>query len=284
MASYYLYIDESGTKEYAPDASKYGKGISRYFVFGGLLLTLDAASQLSAKIIKLKLEYFGIEEVEIKSNWLRIPKDRQARYLDKYGITDDGLYQFVESYYGVILSSELQFIASVVDKQQVQELYVNRAYYAPAIAYDILLQRAENELRGLHTLSVAIDDMSGATPKGNQYKDNLLRQHERLKKSGSSLKKEFKFPSLCGRLRFVNSASSHLIQVADLASYNVYRQFRDQGHLWEKEASELVTYEHFDRIAPKFRRSPSGRIQGFGVVKFPLRNRVQWGLYDETEK
>ena len=40
--------------------------------------------------------------------------------------------------------------------------------------------------------------------------------------------------------------------------------------------AKLPLYEHFARIAGKFYRGSNGRIQGFGVVKFPLRNRVKW--------
>lgn len=77
---YVLYIDDSGTKEYAVSARDYGtKGNSRYFVFGGVLIQITEAGRLIERIKTLKSVLFGTDRVEIKSNWLRIPKEREAR-------------------------------------------------------------------------------------------------------------------------------------------------------------------------------------------------------------
>ena len=53
-----FYIDESGTKEYADERVKYGKGRSRFFVFGGVLASMAVSGQLANEIAKLKVEYF----------------------------------------------------------------------------------------------------------------------------------------------------------------------------------------------------------------------------------
>src|SRR5207248_4359383 len=101
MLTHVLYIDDSGTKEYAETPAEYEKprGKSRHFVFCGALLTMKEASQLSQKIIDLKLARFGDDSVEIKSNWLRIPQERRQRYLEAYQITDAELDAFVEDYH-----------------------------------------------------------------------------------------------------------------------------------------------------------------------------------------
>ena len=125
-------------------------------------------------------------------------------------------------------TSEIMLIASVIDKVAMQNRYPE-PWYPPAIAYETLLQRVDNEMDNRGTVTVSMDDMTGATPKGNQYKKNLNAQHERMKKTGSFFLKNVKFQCIKGRLRFVNSAQSHLIQVADIAAYNVYRQLTDYG-------------------------------------------------------
>ena len=118
--------------------------------------------------------------------------------------------------------------------------------------------------------------MSGATPKGNQYRDNLRNHHRQLKQTGSTLWKGFSFTQL-RELVFVDSKRSHLIQAADVVAYNVFRQFRDHGEEWETAGlGQLPTYDWFSRIAARFRKGPDGRIQGFGVGKIPLRTRVRW--------
>ena len=279
MPSHVLYIDDSGTKEYADHPSKYGRrGKSRYFVFGGLLISTGAASQLVGSISRLKYEVFGDESVEIKSNWLRILQECEKRYKQPYAIDDQALTTFTDAYYEAILSTELMFIAAVVDKQHMQEVYPE-PWYPPAVAYDALLQRVENELAGRGAVSVTIDDMMGATPQGNQYKLNLERQHKLLKASGSRLRRGFEYTCLEGRLKFGNSAHHHLIQVADIAAYNVYRQFVDYGERWEESGlDELPTYDHLERIEHKFRQGLNGRLQGYGIVKVPIKNRIPWAV------
>ncbi|MEJ7873202.1 MAG: DUF3800 domain-containing protein [Rubrobacteraceae bacterium] len=276
-----FYIDDSGTKEYAKNAKEYGRGKSRYFVFGGVLLSIAEAGLLSSEIIKLKLKHFGAEDVEIKSNWLRLPEERSKRYLRPYDISSEELDEFVDKYYKAVVDADLLLIASVVDKVHMQETYSN-PWYAPAVAYEILLQRMERQMRNKGIVTVSIDDMTGATPKGNQYKENLKKHHEQLKKTGSKLLSNIDFECVKGRLKFINSSHSHLIQVADIAAYNVYRQFTDHGEKWEEHGLKtLPTYDHFVRLAQKFRAGPGKRVQGYGVVKFPLKNRVLWAVTDE---
>jgi hypothetical protein len=276
MPTHVVYIDDSGTKEYAARPELYGTtGCSRYFVFGGVLLSTVESGRLVDRLRALKLQYFNSEGIEIKSNWLRIPREREQRYLKPHGIDEERLRLFVEDYYSIIAATDVQLIASVVDKVHVQEDYP-LCWYAPAIAYDLLMQRVVQEVRQPNSVSVIVDDMTGKTPKGNDYKLNLSKHHNQLRQKGSSLRRGLSFAPLAGDVRFVNSAHSHQIQVADVMAYNVYRQFVEHGDAWEVHAERLPTYEWFDRLGGKIRQAPNGRVQGFGIVKFPLRKRVQW--------
>lgn len=287
MPSHMLYLDDSGTKRYADTPSGYSRsgGTTRYFVFGGLLIPQEEIEGLRCEVRTLKQECFGTTNVEIKSNWLRMPEERRDRYLIPYGVDEDRLDDFVEDYYEVIENGNLMLIASVVDKVHMQADYRD-PWYPPAVAYDTILQRAELELRGRGTVSVVIDDMTGATPKQNEYKDNLKAQHKRLKKHGTPLLKErgFKFTTLEGRVKFLASERSELVQVADVVAYNVYRQFVEYGAEWEEHLDDpLPTYPWFRRLLKRFRQNAFGRIQGYGVVKFPLRERVPWGLVERDD-
>lgn len=273
-----LFVDDSGTKEYSPTGS-YGAGNTRHFVFGGPFLSVEQARSLAARIRDLKLATFNTRQVEIKSNWLRLENEREARYLRRFGLSERKLSEFVEEFYRAIVDSELTLIAGVVDKVHMREDYGDRAWYPPAAAYEMLLQRAHAEIAGLppgSSFSVIVDDMSGATPKGNQYRENLRRHHRQLKATGSTLWKGISFGRLRG-IRFVDSKQSELLQVADVVAYNVYRQFRDYGEEWETRGLPILpAYDWFSRIVAKFRKGPMGRIQGYGVGKMPLRTRVRW--------
>jgi hypothetical protein len=52
MQRYALYVEDSGTKEYASNPAAYNrKGNSRYFVFGGVLLTTAGAGRLTSELV-----------------------------------------------------------------------------------------------------------------------------------------------------------------------------------------------------------------------------------------
>jgi len=273
-----MFIDDSGTKEYASE-NKYDQGNTRHFVFGGFTISVDDIYTLDSKVKELKKSVFGTGSVEIKSNWLRMPGERKKRYLEPYGISEEELSQFVENLYEIVNETNLTFMASVIDKIHMMEDYGPRPWYAPDVAYEVLLQRVQQHMEETGGYAqIIIDDMTGATPKKNQYKTNLDRYHKRLLKYGSHLKRGMVFDHIIGRLIFKPSHLHHTLQIADLCSYNVLRQFRDHGEEWEGENEKLVVYGYLDKIALKFRRDDGNRIQGYGIVKFPLRKRKRWAV------
>lgn len=277
MPTHILHIDDSGTKDYAADPSDYEVGPTRYFVFGGLLSTVDEASRLAQRVQSLKRDAFGTKDVEIKSNWLRMPEEREEKYLRPYLLDVDDLTDFVDHYYELVARADVVLIAAIVDKVHMQELY-KRPYYPPALAYEVLAQRVQLELGDSGSCQMVVDDMTGRNPKGNEHKRNLIRQHGRLRQHGSTLQKGMRLDAL-DSLRFRSSHLSDLVQLADIVSYNVLRQFREHGEAWESIGlRSLPTYEHFARLAPKFRQGPGGRIQGYGVVKVPIIERVRWAF------
>jgi hypothetical protein len=287
---YILYLDDSGTKEFVSGGKEYtrqGRGVSRYFVFGGVLLSESGSGRLVTAIKDLKQKFFGTIQVEIKSNWLRIPSERGKRYLAEFGISESDLSAFVDEFYQCILASDLQALAVAIDKPYYQEKYGSSAWYPPAIAYELLLQRAVQEILAPDGLSVVVDDMSGATPKGNQYKRNLRLHHASLRKNGSRLQKKVRFTSLNTDIKFVNSAHSHQVQVADLVAYNVYRQFSPYSLgtcLGERaNIAEAPVYPWLQKLLPKFRSDLRGRVQGYGLIAFPLENKNAWEFLNSEE-
>jgi hypothetical protein len=283
-----LYVDDSGTKEYSDDPDQYSiTGNSPIFVFGGVLLDIAESGRMVEAIIDAKRDVFGVADVEIKSNWLRIPKEREARYIQPYGVSEKRIAEFVSKYYDIINEADLAIVAAVVNKRQVQSEYPT-PWYAPAIAYDVLLQRIVQEMEPGSRVAVVVDDMSGATPKGNQFKANLRGHHRQLCKTGSKLQSGLDFSCLHPVIRFVNSSVSHQVQVADVAAYNVYRQFIEHGEEWEDISKleekdgrfSLPMYEWFEKIGGKFRKGPENRVQGYGIVKFPMVKRLPWKVVE----
>lgn len=288
MTQFILYIDDSGTKEYASTNQDYtlrGRGVSRYFVFGGILLSDTESGLLVEALKKLKREFFGTESIEIKSNWLRNPEACKKKYLDPYKKTQGQIEGFVKELYCSIAERNLMIIAVAVDKVQSKAQYGDKAWYPPAIAYELLMQRAVQEVRHPDNLAVVIDDMMGATPAGNQYKANLKAHHAQLRKSGSRLQPKLRFGQINNDLRFFDSAHWAQVQVADIVAYNVYRQFVEYGDEWEGKGlvngEPLPVYPWFEKLSPKFRSDGSGRIQGYGIIKFPMGKRVPWSFKED---
>ena len=128
---------------------------------------------------------------------------------------------------------------------------------------------------------MTIDDISGKTPNKNKYKTLVARHHAKLRAHGSSFQPSISFACLDSPLRFVNSQHFDMIQAADLISYNIQRQFRDHGEDWEQppaDGGSLPMYDYFLRISTKFRTGDGRRVQGFGIVKAPMLNRVNWSI------
>jgi hypothetical protein len=276
---YQLFVDDSGTREYDDSRNYTTSGKSLYFVYGAIFIEQNAGAQLVPRLRELKKLTFGTADVEIKSNWLRMPQERERHYLKPFRVAEKELAKFSEQYYQLLVSAPLVLIGSVVNKLHMQEDYgpPRSPWYAPTVAYEFLLQRAVQEVPSGSTMGVTIDDISGATPKRNKYKNLLAEHHARLRARGSQLQPRISFSCLDSPARFVLSQHSDMIQAADLVSYCVHRQFRDHGEDWETPTpGQLPMYRYFEKLAGKFRTDPDGRLQGFGIVKAPRRHSVLW--------
>ena len=283
VARYQLFIDDSGTREYN-DNRNYGPGNTLYFCYGAIFVEQNAGAQLVPRLRKLKQLTFGIPDVEIKSNWLRMPQERRRHYLNPFNVTEERLARFTDDYYRLLVLAPLVLIGAIVNKLHMQEDYAppRSPWYAPTVAYEFLLQRAVQAVPQGSTLAVTLDDISGKTPKRSTYKTLVAQHHDKLRAVGSRLQQKISFACLDSPARFVLSQHSDMIQAADLVSYCIHRQFRDHGEQWETlppGGGALPVYPYFERISKKFRTDGSSRrIQGFGIVKVPLRTRVHWEL------
>jgi hypothetical protein len=272
-----IYIDDSGEKEY-------GANTSRYFVYAGAVVDRAVEVALSAEIDGLKRATFSTTEVEIKSNWLRVPRERQAHYLTPFGITDDALTLFVEDLYNLMASERLTYVAAAIDKPQMLKKYT-RPYYVSSLAYNFLLQRYQKHcVRASATGYITIDDMRGSSPKKNQWHDLLRAQHARLKKDGCPFTK-MRFDNLAARPLFAPSSRFNLLQVADLVAYNVFRQFRDHGDTWDLPgAASVPLYPQLDRLIRRFMLGDTGEL-AWGIVKWPQQpGSGRWRIVEQDAR
>ena len=105
------YVDDSGEKEYGPQTS-------RYFVYAAVIVALEDEAALNAQLADIKQRCFGTPDDELKSNWLRIPRERQRRYIDRFGTTSERLDMCVEELYEWFEKSSVSLAAAVSPRRK----------------------------------------------------------------------------------------------------------------------------------------------------------------------
>lgn len=250
---YLFYLDESGGREYSDE--------TRYFVVCGLGVPVTIWHTLNEAIYALKREYFGQEKVEIKSSWLRYPRDREKRYLLPYGVTPQQLESFTESVYQELLKHNLSLVAAVVDKKAMLQRKPDPE--EPLVCtYTALLEQVELFLARTQTQGIIVFDKISSRLWKEGYEQVLASRHvdhQRTETNG--------YPSrIVEGLLFIPSHESNMIQLADLCAYNIYRQFVD----WGEERPHFVNrYPYFAKIEPIFWRNASESYWGYGLSCLP---------------
>lgn len=268
--TFLAYCDESGQRDYGPKTDP-------YFVVASVVVPADEATHLEDELRGLKRAFWGLPDIELKSNWIRQPKEREKHYTTPHGIGLKEVGELVDAVYRWMRKSPLVLLAGVVDKPQMLSRY-SSPHYSGAVAYTMFLQRYQKLLsKRKGDGSVIFDDPSGKSPGGHNWRLLLQRQHATLKKHGCPYTGT-KFVDV-GPIALVDSATSVFVQLADLVSYNTFRQFRDHGPAWEDNSlKSLPLYEHFATIAPQFDKGPNGEFAGYGVTKWPVARKVRWGF------
>jgi len=277
MADAFLaYCDESGQRDYGPKTDK-------FFVVASVLVPAVDAPHLEDEIRGLKRAFWGDPDIEIKSNWIRQPTERQKHYTDPHGVGLKEIGELIPALYSWLRKSPLTLLAGVVDKPLMQSKYTN-PHYAGGVAYTMFLQRYQKFLaKRRATGSVIFDDPAGKSPGGFEWRQLLHRQHARLKRHGCPYTGT-EFPNV-GPVTFADSRATVFVQVADLVAYNTFRQFRMYGREWEDPTTKaLPMYEHFRPIARLFDRGPKQQVAGFGIAKWPVGHKVVWRLGPRAER
>jgi hypothetical protein len=269
---YRIFIDESGEREY-------GEATSAYFVYLGCIIKFENIKDIEESISRIKCAYFKTDDAEFKSNWFRIPKERKKRYLLPFNLTETAFREMTGEIYRTIQDSPTTLIASVIDKKMMFEKYREKAFSPSGFAYELLMERYQYFLQEVQSIGdVVIDDISGKNPKGHPYKELIKSLHARLQRYGSTGQK-VKIDRITGSPKFWPSEKSNIIQIADFCAYNTMRQFRDYGEEWKNSANQTFkAYGPFTEIISNFRSDKKGKIQGFGIVKFPEKNKSGWNI------
>lgn len=287
-----VFVDDSGSKDYKnsynPDNTipEIAKELSRtfwndnYFVLCGVLVSEEDIEVLDREIREIKKRYFGTDQVEIKSTWLRYPRNREKYYLDRFPTTDEKLNDFGKEIVGFVKKNpnKIKLIGVVFDKRFYGEAKRLTAEGTPLLkTTQILFERVS---RQPGECTVVFDQMDAQIKSTKGHQGNI----EAVFQSNSGLQNIYMkgYPKI-KKVLFEDSAKENFLQIADICAYNLFRQFQDHGIDWcgdrEDEHGSKTTsvYEYLKEIRCNFVSGPNG-VVGFGIVFCPTPRKVYWNI------
>jgi hypothetical protein len=245
---YLLFVDESGTPP-KPDWQE-----TSYFVIAGLVIPEDRWIGMRDKLDGLKraAKYHG----EVKWRFFapnNADPDNPMLQWDqaKRNIFRDRVFAIVtetKSCRIIACVSEAPTAYALGNVNAQDDLYL-RTYKVVTERFQYLLQDITST-SGRDSLGMIIADHRG---RGDD--DRLRHQHERL--LGGTANYTSNYANLVEGLFFSPSHMSIGIQFADMIAGAVWRAQSHNDRTW------------YDKLRPSFRAAPTGKIDGYGICRFP---------------
>lgn len=243
-----LFVDESGTPP------KPGNQEICHFVIGGIVIPEDRWAGMNAKLEGLKREkaYFG----EVKWRFFAPNNDDQENPMRLW--TQDKRNEFRNRVIAIITetksckiiacSSEAPLAYGLGNVNTQDDLYF-RTYKLVTERFQYLLQDI-TRASGRDTFGMIVADHRG---RGDD--DKMRHQHERLIKESGQFTSNYS--NFIEGLFFAPSHLSLGVQLADMVA----------GAIWRAQTYGDKTW--YDKLRPSIRSSAAGKIDGFGVGRFP---------------
>lgn len=246
-----------------------------YFVLTGAIIDKKYFDFLNKKLINKKLKYFDTSQVEIKSEWLRISQQRRKKYIDKFNISNDNCNNLGIEYLDLIRENtdKIKLISVIFDKRYYGEAKRLTANGDPFImSCHVLLERLKMIGHPVHVHFDQFDSNLKVT-KGHHKAIHSLQYSKipitRYTDNMNHIK----------HIDFKKSSTENFLQLVDIASYNVYRQFVEHGREWENSSpkTKLSLYTYFSKIKNNF-LNKDNNICGVGIVKLPDNRNFNWNI------
>lgn len=252
---YFFYVDESGDRGItSPDPiyvlAAIGLYENRWYKFYRHITNIKRS--LMVKLHKNKGVELQLADCEIKSRWIRDPRER-AKHPFLQHLTGAEIERLVVNYYAQIDYHFMTMIAIVIDKSKIDPYYEFNASKLHRKAWELLCERIENfmiECHGKHNAVILCDDMS------KNENISLAMKHSYLKETNTSSGLELRH--IIEMPLFVRSELSEGVQLVDLCAYNFQRAFRDKN----------MEYAYFKMMIPhlyKSQMTQSEKIDGLKI-------------------
>lgn len=260
-----VYCDETGNRDARTSISRAdGSSVTNPWLYVLTAVTLfdqkwnafDTAinTRKRACLDRIYKDYrirLDLADTEIKSNWLRIPKER-ARHPFLRLLTDEELRLLVEVYYEQLFRLKMHVFSVLIDKRYLHAYMDQDKIHRKS--WELLLERIEIFMRERNRRHLALAIVDDTSKQANR---SLAMKHAHFLADGTSVGR--KLDHICELPLFTRSELSNGIQLADLCSYNIYRAFFTAD----------LAYPHFEGMVPRI----------WGIHEAVLRGRPFSGLW-----
>lgn len=247
---YLCFIDESNTPP------KPGQRRAPYFIIAGVIMHEAQWHGIADDLRALKARPEFNVRGEIKWRYFGPTNEDDAnpvRHLDQ--AERDA---FRQAFYGLLTKRKaVKLLANVTDVQAAYGLpYVQNAEDLYLYTYKGLSERFQYFLQDMtRTVGAGQLGLVVADHRSKAQDDKLRKRHHELIEQNAPVFSTYS--NYVETLFLTPSHNSVGIQFADMVAGAVGRRFNaDDGH-------------YFGQIEPSFRKSPAGRIEGYGLVRFP---------------
>jgi hypothetical protein len=248
---YFFYIDESGSRD--PSIGTPDKSKDHLYVLLAVGFFERQWRPFDQSIASVKLRMadrlwrtgharFDLADCEVKSNWLRNAKEREARSRFLHALSDEEREELAAAYLDQLKPRNAVVIAAVIDKRHLQSHMTHETLHKKA--YEFLLERIQQymtEFHPKHQALIVMDDTS------KQLNRAVAMKHAWFQRDGNQV---VQFRNIVEYPFFTPSELSHGVQLADMLAYNVYRAFR----------TEDLAYPYYAALEPFIYRRRAGRI------------------------
>src|SRR6266508_202544 len=186
---YFFYFDESGSRD--PSIGTAAKPKDHLYVLLAVGMFERQWFPFDRNIANLKLELadylrrdgkgrFELADCEVKSNWVRNPKERAKKSPFLNALTEADLTRLTECFFDQAQAHKTIIMASVIDKRHLLSYMDHEKLHKKA--YEFLLERIEHYMAESHPKHLALTVMDDTSKELNRA---VAMKHAFFQRSGN---------------------------------------------------------------------------------------------------
>ena len=265
---YFFYFDESGSRDPSIGTPEKPKDYLYVLLAVGMYERewkkfekeiTNTKQELADYLHRIGHNRYDLTACEVKSNWLRHTKERQAKSPFLHHLEEKDRTRLVETFMRQLDSRKCVVMATVIDKRYLLPHMTSEMLHKKA--YEFMLERIEHYMNEYHPKHLALIVMDDTSKQLNQA---IALKHAYFQRAGNQ---NMRFNHIVEYPFFTRSELSNGVQLADLLAYDVYRAFH----------RENFAYPYFQEVLGYFYRRKNKKGDDLSGLKIwpdesPLKN------------